>query len=91
MKSYPVERARHLVLRAGDGDKLPGDVLRSLVDEGVTCGWIRASGVLADVELRVLRDTAAGGPAKSRRIAGAASSVVDWSGSIGRLGGPALG
>ncbi len=90
MKSYSVERARHLVLRAGEGDVLPDDMNRVLSDQGVTCGWIRASGVLADVELRVF-DGAIGGLAKSRRIAGTVQAL-SIEGSIALDGGePSMG
>ena len=76
MKSYSIERARHLVLRAGEGDVLPDDVARVLGDQGVTCGWIRASGVLADVELRVF-DGAAGRARRGAADRGAGAGTVD--------------
>ncbi|MGO8994274.1 MAG: PPC domain-containing DNA-binding protein [Polyangiaceae bacterium] len=81
MKSYSIERARHLVLRAGEGDVLPDDVARVLTDQGVTCGWIRASGVLGEVELRVF-DAAIGGLAEARRIAGPVQAL-SIEGSVG--------
>ncbi len=90
MKSYSIERARHLVLRAAEGDVLPDDVNRVLGDQGVTCGWIRASGVLADVELRVF-DGSIGGLAKSRRIAGTVQAL-SLEGSVALDGGePSMG
>ena len=68
MKTYPVERARHLVLRATSGDVLPATRAGPLRARGLTCGWLRASGVLSDVELRAF-DTARGrcGGAADRR------------------------
>jgi predicted DNA-binding protein with PD1-like motif len=87
VKSYPVERARHFVLRAGDGDVIPDDVVRVLSEEGVTCGWIRASGVLVEIELRVF-DPMLGAPAESRRIAGPVQAL-SIEGSFGRERGEA--
>jgi predicted DNA-binding protein with PD1-like motif len=90
VKSYSVERARHLVLRAGEGDTLPDDVAQVLSDQGVTCGWIRASGVLVDVELRVY-GAALGGPAGPRRIAGPVQAL-SIEGSVGLdRGEPSIG
>ena len=90
MKSYAVERARHLVLRAGEGDMLPDDVAKVLADQGVTCGWIRASGVLVAIELRVF-DPARGGLGAPRRIAGPVQAL-SIEGSVGQDGGePSMG
>ena len=90
MKSYSIERARHLVLRAAEGDVLPDDVARVLGDQGVTSGWIRASGVLTEVELRVF-DASIGGPAEARRIAGPVQAL-SIEGSVGLDGGePSMG
>ena len=46
------ERARHLVLHVSAGETIPDCLTPALSTEGVTCGWMRGSGVLADVELR---------------------------------------
>jgi predicted DNA-binding protein with PD1-like motif len=90
VKSYSIERARHLVLRAAEGDVLPDDVARVLGDQGVTCGWIRANGVLADLELRVF-DASLGGLAEARRIAGPVQAL-SIEGSVGLDGGePSMG
>lgn len=90
MKSYAVERARHFVLRAGAGDVLPDDVSRVLGDQGVTCGWVRASGVLSEVELRVF-DSSLGGLAESRRFAGPVQAL-SIEGSVGLdRGEPSMG
>jgi predicted DNA-binding protein with PD1-like motif len=90
VKSYSVERARHIVLRAGDGDVLPDDVARVLGDQGVTCGWIRASGVLVEIELRVF-DPMLCGLAESRRIAGPVQAL-SIEGSVGLdRGEPSMG
>ena len=39
--------ARHLLLRFGEGARLPEALLGALRDEVVLAGWVRASGVLA--------------------------------------------
>jgi predicted DNA-binding protein with PD1-like motif len=87
VKSYSIDRARHLVLRATEGDTIPGDLTRALGDQGVTSGWLRASGVLVEVELRLF-DASIGGPARSRRIAGPVQAL-SIEGSIGIEGGEA--
>jgi predicted DNA-binding protein with PD1-like motif len=77
--------ARHLLLRYTDGARLPDALLGSLRDEVVLAGWFRASGVLADVQLRAY-DPRTGGLAPSRRIAGPVHAVV-VDGSIGLANG----
>jgi predicted DNA-binding protein with PD1-like motif len=63
------EKARHLVLRLGAGEQLPDALLERLREEGVAGGWLRASGVLTDVELRGY-DASIGGLAAARLFAG---------------------
>jgi predicted DNA-binding protein with PD1-like motif len=90
VKAYSVERARQVVLRAGESDALPDDVVRVLADQGVNCGWIRANGVLADVEMRVF-DASIGGLAEARRIAGPVQAL-SIEGSVGlERGEPSMG
>jgi predicted DNA-binding protein with PD1-like motif len=79
------ERSRHLVFRISAGDVLPAALAARLSAERVTCGWLRASGVLADVELRAF-DANLGRPAASRRIAGSIQ-VVALESSIGLTDG----
>jgi predicted DNA-binding protein with PD1-like motif len=68
-------------MRAGAGDVLPDDLARALENEAVACGWVRASGVLAEVELRAYdADTAQ--LASSRRIAGPVHAL-SIEGSVG--------
>jgi predicted DNA-binding protein with PD1-like motif len=81
VKSYSTEKARHLVLRAGHGETLPDSLVAALRDEVVTCGWLRASGVLSHVELRAF-SAEVGGPAAVRRIAGPVQ-VLALEGSVG--------
>jgi predicted DNA-binding protein with PD1-like motif len=63
------EKTRHLVLRLGAGEQLPDAIRERLREEGVAGGWLRASGVLTDVELRGY-DASIGGLAAARRFAG---------------------
>lgn len=79
------DRCRHLVLRHSGGDVLPQSLLDVLREEGVASGWLRASGVLADVELRAY-DPRAGGLAAARLIAGPVQAV-SIEGAVGMTGG----
>ena len=78
-------RSRHLVLRVYAGELLPDALVARLSEERVACGWIRASGVLTDVELRAF-DAMAGGPGTPRRIAGPVQ-VLALEGSVGLVAG----
>jgi predicted DNA-binding protein with PD1-like motif len=81
VRSFSSEKVRHLILRADSGDALPDALVRELRDQAVTCGWLRASGVLKDVELRAFRrDLGTLGPA--RRIEGLVH-VLSLEGSVG--------
>jgi hypothetical protein len=62
------EQSRHLVLRVSGG-ALPDAIAGRLLEEQVMGGWLRASGVLADVELRAF-DAQTGRPGATRRIVG---------------------
>jgi predicted DNA-binding protein with PD1-like motif len=75
------ERARHLVLRLSAGEMLPDSLDATLREEQVTCGWMRASGILADIEIRAF-DPELGGLGRSRRIAGPVH-VVALEGGMG--------
>jgi len=79
------ERASHVVLRLSAGEILPDSLEASLRDARVTCGWLRASGVLADVELRAF-DAEIIGPGSARRLAGPVQ-VVSLEGGIGAAPG----
>lgn len=72
--------ARHLLLRLGEGSTLPDALHAALRDEVVLCGWLRASGVLTDVELRVA------GREATRALAGPLQ-VVALEGSVGLADG----
>jgi len=69
------EKTRHCVLRASDEEVLPDGLLEVLHREGVSCGWLRASGVLSDVALRAYgAETAALGSA--HLVAGPVQAIV---------------
>ena len=71
--------ARHLLLRMGEPARLPSAMLTVLRDEVVLAGWMRASGVLSEVQIRV-------GTAPARTIAGPVQ-VVMLEGSVGLSNG----
>jgi predicted DNA-binding protein with PD1-like motif len=79
------EKARHLVLRASAGEVIPDALATKLRDEQVATGWVRASGVLVDVELRAF-DAELGTLGSTRRIAGPVHALV-LEGSIGLVDG----
>jgi predicted DNA-binding protein with PD1-like motif len=60
--------ARHLVLRAAAGDAFPAALIAALLAENVKRGWLRAIGVLEDVDLRPVVDAA--GTTSGRTIPG---------------------
>jgi predicted DNA-binding protein with PD1-like motif len=78
---HPSSASRHLVLRASAGEILPDALAAKLRGERVACGWLRASGVVADVELRAY-DGDLGTLGSTRRIAGTVQ-VLALEGSIG--------
>lgn len=78
---HPSGASRHVVLRASAGEMLPDTLVTKLRDERVACGWLRASGVVADVELRAY-DGELATLGSSRRIAGPVQ-VLALEGSIG--------
>jgi hypothetical protein len=67
------------------GVMLPDALASRLVDEQIMGGWLRASGVLADVELRAF-DSQSGRPAAPRRIAGPVQ-LLSLESSIGLVKG----
>jgi predicted DNA-binding protein with PD1-like motif len=81
LKIVPIERARHLVVRMHAGEILPDALLKQLRERQVTGGWLRASGVLADVELRAYSSEIEG-PGGTKRITGPIQAVV-IEGSLG--------
>jgi predicted DNA-binding protein with PD1-like motif len=75
------ETARHIVLRAEVGDVLPDALVRVLREHKVAGGWLRGSGVLAEIELRAY-GTDIIGHGVGRRVAGPVQVLV-LDGSIG--------
>jgi predicted DNA-binding protein with PD1-like motif len=78
---HPSDRSRHLVLRAGPGETIPDALVAVLKRERVSCGWLRASGVLSDVEIRAY-DGGLGGLGRTRRIVGPVHALA-LEGAIG--------
>jgi predicted DNA-binding protein with PD1-like motif len=63
------ERSRHVVFRVSAGELLPSSLTARLIEERVASGWLRASGLLADVELQAF-DPQVGALGATRHIAG---------------------
>jgi predicted DNA-binding protein with PD1-like motif len=81
MRSLSTEKVRHLLVRADAGEMLPEALATELRDQAVTAGWLRGSGVLADVELRAYgSESGALGPARQLR---GPVQVIALEGSIG--------
>lgn len=76
---------RHVVFRLAEPARLPDAILAALRDDVVLAGWMRASGVLADVQIRAY-DARLGALGAARRIAGPVHAIV-LEGSIGLAGG----
>lgn len=81
MKSHVSERSRHILVRGEAGEVLPDALARALHEREVACGWVRASGVLTEVELRAFASDT-GKPGITRRIAGPVQAVA-IEGSVG--------
>jgi len=81
MKAVTLEATRHIVIQSEPGDVLPAALARALDAHEVRRGFVRASGVLADVELRAHPSDAGASPI-ARKIAGPLSAVV-IDGSVG--------
>jgi predicted DNA-binding protein with PD1-like motif len=75
------DKSRLLVLRVSAGDPIPEALATTLRDERVSCGWLRGSGVLTDVELRAY-DPSIGTHGSARRIEGPVQALV-LEGTIG--------
>jgi predicted DNA-binding protein with PD1-like motif len=82
---HRTEKVRHLVLRASEGEVLPDGLVEILRQEGVVCGWLRASGVLADVALRAYGPEIAG-LGSPHLIAGPVQALA-VEGAVGMAGG----
>jgi predicted DNA-binding protein with PD1-like motif len=73
--------ARHIVFRLYGDEALPNGLLKAMREGAVSCGWMRASGVLAEVELRAY-GADIGGQGAERRIAGPVQ-LLSLEGSVG--------
>ncbi len=81
MKSTISNSSRHLVVRLEEGESLPDALLQTFRDNEVATGWLRATGIVTEAEIKAFRsDHAAYGP--TRRIAGPVH-VLSLEGSIG--------
>jgi predicted DNA-binding protein with PD1-like motif len=83
-------KCRHFVVRIGQGESLTGALAAALRDEQVMCGWLRASGVLAEVDLRAFRSEGGSlGPA--RRIHGPLQVLtLEGGAGLGEQGDPTV-
>jgi predicted DNA-binding protein with PD1-like motif len=81
VKTTTSETSRHIVIRADAGEVLPDSLLAALRDNNVAAGWVRASGVLSEVELRAF-NAETNGHGVTRRIVGPVQ-VLSLEGSIG--------
>jgi predicted DNA-binding protein with PD1-like motif len=79
------EKGHVLAFRLAAGEFLPGALVAKLHEEGVASGWLRASGVLVDVELRTLdgRRGVLGAP----RVLSGPVQALTIDGAIGMAGG----
>lgn len=85
MKAIVSTASRHLVIRLEEGELLPDAILGALDENQVATGWLRASGIVAEAEIKAFRsDHASLGT--SRRIAGPVH-VLALEGSIGLANG----
>jgi predicted DNA-binding protein with PD1-like motif len=83
MKTIPSEKVRHLVLQGTRGEALPDALVAAFREEGVARAWLRGGGVISDVVLRTLGETA-GSPDVLRRINGPVQLLL-LEGSLGIL------
>lgn len=81
MKSTISASSRHLVLRLEEGESLPDALLQVFRDNQVATGWLRATGIVTEAEIKAFRsDHGTYGP--TRRIAGPVH-VLSLEGSLG--------
>ena len=85
LKSIVSRASRHVVLRFEEGESLPEAILDALREHGIATGWLRASGIVSEAEIKAFRsDHRSYGT--SRRIAGPLH-VIALEGSIGMARG----
>lgn len=81
MKSVVSQASRHLVVRFEDSETLPDSLLDALRENAVATGWVRASGIVTELEIKAFRsDLVSLGTV--RRIPGPVQ-VLSLEGSVG--------
>ncbi|MEO8876311.1 MAG: DUF296 domain-containing protein [Polyangiaceae bacterium] len=81
MKAITSQASRHIVVRFEDSETLPDSLLDALKENAVATGWVRASGVVTELEIKAFRsEINALGSVK--RIAGPVQ-LVALEGSVG--------
>jgi predicted DNA-binding protein with PD1-like motif len=79
------DSARHFVVQVAAGEIIPDCLLKALQGEGIARGWIRGSGVLADIALRAY-DPVLSSLGAARNIEGPLQALL-LEGSIGHSSG----
>ncbi|OJY24266.1 MAG: hypothetical protein BGO98_20610 [Myxococcales bacterium 68-20] len=74
--------ARHVLFRLSEPARLPDTLLGTLRDEVVLAGWMRASGVLHDVQLRSPSGTSVRGLAGSVQVVALEGSIALSEGDV---------
>jgi predicted DNA-binding protein with PD1-like motif len=81
MKSVVSQASRHLVVRFEDSETLPDSLLDALRENAVATGWVRASGIVTELEIKAFRtDLVSLGTV--RRIPGPVQ-ILSLEGSVG--------
>ncbi len=81
MKTAISQASRHLVVRFEDSETLPDSLIEALKENAVATGWVRASGIVTELEIKAFRsDLVSLGSV--RRISGPAQ-ILSLEGSIG--------
>jgi predicted DNA-binding protein with PD1-like motif len=75
LKTVPAPHAEHHLVRLHAGDTLPETLISHLREHKVTGGWLRLSGVLADVEVRAY-SAEIEGHGGVKRIAGPVQAII---------------
>ncbi|MEO7110703.1 MAG: DUF296 domain-containing protein [Polyangiaceae bacterium] len=81
MKSVTSQASRHVIVRFEDSDTLPDSLLEALRENAVATGWVRASGIVTELEIKAFRsDLVSLGSV--RRIPGPVQ-ILSLEGSVG--------
>jgi len=81
MKSIVSQASRHVIVRFEDSETLPDSLLEALKEHEVATGWVRASGVITELEIKAFRSDH-GALGSIKRIAGP-MQLVALEGSVG--------